>query len=248
MVEMLLKPSAELAYLVGVIQCDGCLDIYHNKRRGITYYRISVSVGKKSLPMLERFQSIANSILGSNVKMYKCKNEAFKCTIGVKRLLKPFEDLDIILSDPPIPPKWVILNSTYFGAYLAGLIDGDGCIVVKRPKYPRCVIEIVSGNKQTILAKATEEILGCSVFQRYRNPIRKNGRIGNGWYELSFYVSSKTLKFVSDFVMPHLQLVYKREKLQEFISNRQLKLSSDKFLRKPRLCINTSKNAPSLIF
>jgi len=207
---MKIEPSKELAYWVGVVQSDGYVDIFYDKNRKIIYHRISVMVSKKSLSMLEKFQSISNSLLGSKVKIYKCKNEVFKCTLGAKRLLKFLENLNVKITDPPIPPKWVWNDDSLLGAYLAGLIDGDGNINVRRSER-KCSIEIFSHCKQLHLQKLIRSRLKCGVWIR---------RLGN-CYGIGFRVSHKNYKFIENFILPYLTIIHKNEKLKIFINEKR---------------------------
>jgi hypothetical protein len=207
--ELDIKPSEELAYWIGVVQTDGCLNVYHDKRRNKTCMRISVDVGKKSLPMLEKFRNISETNLGSKIRIYKCKNEVFKCTLGAKKFTKIFKQLDINLSDPPTPPFWTLNNDEFFGAYLAGIIDGDGSINIIRQNL-KGRIRIFSQNKQDQLIKDIRNILNCSV----------NTRFSNGCYHLEFKISSKNYKFLKSFFLKHLTITHKRIKLENFLNDK----------------------------
>ena len=217
-----IEPSEDLAYWVGAMQTDGSFWKYYRKEKRHFEFRLAMGVATKSLPMLQRVVELSAKIFKRYGKAYKRdKEDQWDYYIQVKQLLFIFDELDIKFGDPPKPPIWCLEKLELFGAYLAGVIDGDGCIVIKRPKYPQCVIRITSGSKQTILADAIKQILKCSVFQKgfYQKKFVKSwGRIVEGeWCILEFCVSKKTAEFISDFVIPHLQLIYKKEKLEDFI-------------------------------
>ncbi len=229
--EIKVEPSEDLAYWVGAVQSDGCLTKYTVKRdkyRDKREIRIELSfhISSKSLPMLEKFKDVSEKIFDRHAQIWKVSGrEEYRFHITVKRLLPLFKLLDITLSSPFFtPPKWAFQEFRFFGAYLAGLIDGDGDIAVKRPKYPQCAITISSGSFQDILSKSITKILGCFVHQAkdFRISIMKDtGQIIRGTrHRLAFYVSSKTSRFILDFVTPHLQLEYKKKKLEEFIFRR----------------------------
>ena len=207
--EIGIKPSEDLAYWVGVVQSDGYLDKYHDKKRKRFYHRISVDVSKKSLSMLEKFLNISKMTFGSNIRIYECKNEVFKCTLGTQRLEKFFDKLDIQISDPPNPPSWTLNCAKFFGAYLAGIIDGDGTINISR-KDSKGRIRIFSKGEQKKLIEYIQRILNCSA----------NTRFYKGCYHLEFKISSKNYKFLKKFVLPCLAIMNKSEKLENFIHDK----------------------------
>lgn len=220
--ELKIEPSEELAYWVGVAQSDGCLYKYLDRGKTVQF-RIVFGVHLKSLPMLERFRDISKILLNRDGKIIKTKKVEWVYHIGVKSLLPYFDKLDIKFGKF-IPPAWTLEKSEFFGAYLAGIIDGDGTIGIKRPKYPQCLISITSGSVQVDLERAIKDIMKCSVFQMehyQKRFIKTLGRIVEGkWWHLEFCVSSKTAEFVLEHILPHLQLEYKRKKLETFILER----------------------------
>ncbi|MBI2543367.1 MAG: hypothetical protein HYW24_04230 [Candidatus Aenigmarchaeota archaeon] len=221
--EIEVEPSEDLAYWVGAVQTDGCISEYYPKGKKHSEIGIHFGVCSKSLPMVEKVRSFGYRVLKRYGKIYKLqKGDHWLYHIKVKQLLDIFKGLDIKFGDPPIPPKWVLEKSEFFGAYLAGVVDGDGCIVVKRPVYPQCVISITSGSFQTSLKDSITRILGCSTFQciTRRTTILDGSIIKGTGYYLQFYVSMKTAKFVSDFIIPHLQIAHKKDKLEKFIRTR----------------------------
>jgi len=168
--------------------------------------------------MLKRFIEISKKYLNRESAIFKDEIAVWECHIGVKKLLNLFKSLDIKFSDPPIPPYWLIKNSNLFGAYLAGLIDGDGDVRIKRQKYPQCVIRISSHKPQFELAEEIRKILKCKVSVSKRTKfIRKK------WYTLEFYVSKKNYSFVQRFVIPFIELFYKADKLLNFINSKKNK-------------------------
>jgi len=213
---MKISESKELAYWVGVAQSDGHLSTYGNNRR------VMIGVREKSLPMLKKFQMLSGILLDKYAKIYKDKGGNYVFAIGVKKIMSSIRSLNITFGDPPKPPTWALTKNQYFGAYLAGLIDGDGDVRVKRKKYPQCVIRINSGKKQEKLKNCIEKIIKCSAStkQRYKEKILDGRKICGSFYELEFYVSSKNYKFVKNFITPNLQLIYKKEKIMNFILGR----------------------------
>ena len=228
--ELKVVPSEELSYWIGVAQSDGCLTSYLVKRDKFIEKKeirveLSLDVCYKSLPMLKKFRDLSKTIFGRDSQIWKTAREYWKFHIAVKSLLPLFKGLDIVLSSKFfIPPYWVVQEPKYFGAYLAGLIDGDGDIAVKRPKYPQCAVTISSGAFQDILAESITKILGCGVHQAKYHKISliksSDHTIEGTWYRLAFYVSSKTTRFILDFVLPYIQLTYKKKIICDFIVKR----------------------------
>lgn len=215
--------SENLSYWVGVVQSDGCLKTYFDKSKSNLKHLISFNVAKKSLPMLEKFRDISDTTFNRNAKIFKMHySEIWNFRISVKELLETFEQLNISFGDPPRPPNWTLSNYSYFGAYLAGLIDGDGDIRIKRKKYPQCVIRISGGHNQHELKKAIEKIINCSVSITERGRVsRINERLIVGKsFNLEFYVSKKNIVFIEKFVIPHITINHKRDKLQNYIKSR----------------------------
>jgi len=207
--------TLEFAYWTGVAQSDGYFKKYYDKKRKQTSVIISLKVGKKSLPMLEKFVEISKKYLNRESSIFKNKIGVWECHIGVKKLLNLFKSLDIKFSDPPILPNWVMNDPNFFGSYLAGLIDGDGDIRTKRQKYQQCVIRISSHKPQFELAEELRKILKCEV------SISKRIRFKKKWCSLEFYVSKKNYVFIQKFVIPFIKLSYKADKLQNFINSKK---------------------------
>jgi len=220
---MQVQPSVELAYWVGIVQSDASLERYQEKTREKLKYRISLTVAKKSLPMLLKFRNLSMMLLNRNSNVWKqSKREIWGMHIGVKNLLEIFDDLDIKFGDPPVPSIWIANSKKFFGAYLAGLIDGDGCVTIKRKKYPQCLIRITGGHEQTKLAKIIEINLKCATYFSHRIAVKflNNKDTKCNWFELGFLVSSKNYKFIYKHILPNLALQYKKERLQSFILER----------------------------
>lgn len=127
------------------------------------------------------------------------------------------------IKDPPRPPLWIIDRKHLAGAYLAGVIDGDGDIRIKRKKYPQCAIRITSSKPQLSLSKFIRFVLGCSVsitHMKRKVFIKMSRKFVNGeYYVLEFLVSSKNKDFIKRFVLPEISLKWKKEKLTKFLNN-----------------------------
>ena len=211
----------EFAYWIGLVQADGSLRkrSYKNKIIFILEFQ------NKDKILVEAFQKICKEFLQRHPSIFHRRPiNQWICDVGVTRLLSLFDSLDISFDDPPSPPKWAENDPNLFGAYLAGVIDGDGNIRIKRPKYPQCAIRITSGKKQTGLSESITKIMNCSVniIRRHRKMFfKKENRIIEGtWYDMEFLVSSKTIEFVKSFILPHIKLNRKSKKLKSFIASK----------------------------
>lgn len=224
---IIIKPSKELAYWTGVVQTDGSLKSYKNKKTSTESVLISLHTSPRSLDMVKKFQLLSQNLIErhSNIWQYP-EHNSIDFHIGVKSLLESFRLLDIKFGDPPNPPEWCLTEPQNFGAYLAGVIDGDGSVKITGKKYPQCYIKITSGTEQVKLAEAIRKILGCWVgtYPNEKTTVLKNGKVITGKYwELFFLASSKTREFLEKFTIPFLSLSYKKSKMQEFLVKRYKK-------------------------
>src|SRR3989344_390585 len=217
-----IKPSEDLAYWIGVAQTDGCFNKYINKHNGKIRYRVDLVVGEKSLPMLIKFNRLSYNLFKRKSGILKLGNGEFGTYISVKELLATFVKLNIIFDDTPSPPNWTKHDEKLFGAYLAGIIDGDGNVEIKRPKYLQCLIIIFDGSSQDELALSIKNMLKCSVkiykFQKMKNLHNKNTLCT--WYELHFLLSNKNSEFFYNYILPHLTIEHKRDKTSKFLETR----------------------------
>lgn len=217
MEELKVEPSEDLAYWIGVSQADGYLKHFRGSagRLGIEF-----GVGEKSLPMIHKFKDISKRVFHRDYVIWKDKRGFWRHYFSVKSLMQSLQELQISITPVYRPPIWAI-NKKFFGAYLAGLIDGDGDIRIKRPKYPQCVIRITSGLMQDFLQKQLET-LGIIVSQtrRHHKTIIKGRFYDTKWVALEFYVSRRIYQFLLQYVIPEMAMEYKKKKLLYFIRGR----------------------------
>lgn len=218
---MKIQTSEELAYWIGVAQTDGSL---YYQGKGKKYLYLELEVSRKSLPMLKKFSKITYKIFNLNGKVSKRKdrNTFFRFRKSVTKLAPLLESLDFEFKDAPIPPYWCV-SQEFFGAYLAGLIDGDGNIrYLKFKNIKTCIIKISSEQKQMILAKYINKFCNCKTRITFRQEYNMLGgkRIFGRWYELEFNVSPKNFIFFKKFVLPYIAISYKKDKLFNFIKER----------------------------
>ena len=215
----------DLAYWVGVAQTDGYHKKYLPKNQNNVTHSMVLHVGFCSIPMLIKFREISRSLFQIKGSTYSVNgNNSLVFKFGITRLLNLFNELDIIFSDTPQPPLWVMKNSTFFGAYLAGIIDGDGDVRIKRPRYPQCAIRINSGSPANHLLSAIKSKLGigASLSTNHRDTVYQGRRIIGRSHRLEFYVSSKNIDFFERYVLDHLAMGYKRKKIRDYVQVRKI--------------------------
>jgi len=212
-----IKILADVAYFIGAAQSDGCLYSYLD--RGYSRSRIYFHVSKYSLPMLRKVKEVSG-LFGTKANITKNTTNGFCFSFDLKKCFSLFKKFDLKIVDPPIPPRWAS-SKKFFGAYLAGLIDGDGNIRVKNRfgRYRSCSVRIFSKNKPTVLASAIRKTCDCSV---RISPVITNGyfhgkSVHGTCFESEFYISKKTYSFILNFILPYLTISKKVNIVKSFI-------------------------------
>lgn len=211
--------KGQLAYWIGVAQTDAYL---YRTKDGKKFF-VRMTVGQKSLEMLNKFRNYSGLIFDKTPKIYHDKKRnAYMFRMGANKLLKFFEENEIEFSDPPTPPSWILLDNKLIGAYLAGIIDGDGDVRIKRKVYPQCVVRITSGKSPKKLQNLIEKLLKCStsITKMTRKSSYQGREIFGQYFCLEFYISPKNIEFIEKFIVPYLALDYKRNKIDLFVKNR----------------------------
>lgn len=122
------KWSHKMAYVLGFIFADGSLeDACYLRGQYLRIYNTDYEIVNKIKSVLESEHKIVSLPAFGNRKMH------FMLRIGSHAIFKdlsklrlhPNKSLDL---DLPIIPK------KYFGSFLRGYFDGDGCVHVERPK------------------------------------------------------------------------------------------------------------------
>ena len=214
------RQDESIAYFIGVLHTDGCICTYRFRNKIRTRYILDV--GKKSLPMLKRIRRIFQQRFGRIPKMRKKyhlnENPTFLIEVNIMNLQRMFNNLKI---DKVKIAPWIRFNSRFFGAYLAGVIDGDGDVRIKRPAYPQCEMRITAGKKQSLLIELIRYHLKCScrleeaIISTYSLP-RAKSKFGIS-YRHCFYLSSKNIAYFKKYVLPFITIKHKKEKLRRFI-------------------------------
>ena len=154
--------NEDFAYWVGVVQTDGYFKKIFIKSRGRIRYQIVLTVGPKSLPMQAKFKSISQNLFGikGTFCMYQRKEGfwAYEYKFGCKNLIGIFDKFGLDFSSRLIPPKFVLRSKSLFGAYMAGIIDGDGDLRVSKRKYPQCWVRITGSCEPSILIESIKKI------------------------------------------------------------------------------------------
>ncbi len=215
--------SSDLAYWVGVVQTDGSLKKVFLKRTNRQIILVALTVGSLSVPMLQQFAEISQKIFGMKGSTWvNRKRGCVEYKFGAKSLIPVFQRLGIDFTDPPKPPSWITNDQEYFGAYLAGVIDGDGDVTIRRPQYPQCAVRVTSGSPQNELRGILKEKLGIGVSLRcqvQQSVIERRFIVGTS-YKLEFYISPKNALFFRNYVVPYMTIHHKKIKIKDYLQNR----------------------------
>ncbi|HIG97393.1 MAG TPA: hypothetical protein HA230_03555 [Candidatus Aenigmarchaeota archaeon] len=211
-----MKFDENFSYWLGLVHADGFISKYVIKGKNQTKYEFGLETISEVL--IKEFCSGLKQ-LGRHVSILKTKRNTYKCKISANSIVDTLASLNIKLREGKYnPPESVCKNDKLFGAYLAGVIDGDGDIRIKRKNtYPQCMIRVSSGSLQANLNQLIKQKMKCAVLETFREVNRK-GKVMR-WYELEFLISRKNVKFISSFVLPHIKLTYKKDKMKNFIEN-----------------------------
>ncbi len=202
------KWSYEMAYVLGFIFADGSLeDVAYIRGQYLRFHNTDYEIINK-----------IKHTLGSEHKIvclpsFKNRKMRFMLRIGSHKIfgdlskfnLYPNKSLDLDL--PPIPKK-------YFGSFLRGYFDGDGCIYVEKPKRILKVI-FTSGCKRFLVE------LSAAISQNVRINLHKvvdNRRS----YQLRYSQRDglKILKYIYKNIENRLYLIKKYNIYQEFCKSR----------------------------
>lgn len=216
--------TQELAYLIGALQGDGCFYKYKTEYRGRSQVRYTITLKVMDLEFVKKCRDIFYNVFGRYRSIYTLSSGAYGISYGVKTLMVDFKDLEIVFKDPPRPPSWIKENEKFFGAYLAGLIDADGSVCIKRPKYPQCSVKITSGHRQTDLEKSIKRILKCGVFIETKSEYSDFCGCDTLAFNLRFVISPKNMEFFKNHVLPWVVLLRKSEVIRKYIELRESKI------------------------
>ncbi|MFH1520130.1 MAG: hypothetical protein ABID61_00650 [Candidatus Micrarchaeota archaeon] len=217
-----MRLNARLAYFLGALNSDGTFYNFFYKKRNRIIYRIRFQVGEKSLPMLNFIQKIFE--LEFNRSLTICKDEINSYGTGIYSIGTSVNSMLVVLDELGIIkgniPEHIRSDTHLFCAYLAGLIDGDGDIRIKRPKWPQCEIRITVGKPDDNLIKLISFHLKCSArIEKFScEPTIEGRKIQSTGYRHCFYLSKKNMTNFMEFVFPFIQLEYKKQKVMDYLS------------------------------
>jgi len=217
-VSMSVAKTPEISYMIGALQGDGCLTKYFVKEREdrITLRHVII-LEAIDLEMVKKVKEIFERTFSRKRKIYKRSEGRFGFTFGVKTLLNEFKELDIDFKDPPKPPQWIKNRIDFFGPYLAGLIDADGDVRIKRPKYPQCAIRITSGHPQKYLKEFVEKNLNCCASITEEKSFNKQWIMWNHGFSLEFLVSSKNFDNIKQYILQYIQRPRKKLIIERYL-------------------------------
>jgi len=200
------------------MQADGYFHNFFDKHKNRIIPRIKFCVAESSNEMLKKIKQILKTEFNKDVTIFAYRN-SLRLETSVAKLIPSFNELKLDFKDPPKPPEFVLNDKELFGAYLAGVVDGDGNICIKRPKYPQCRIKITSGTPQYRLAETIKRFFNCYVgLRKYKTVGYLNGRLIKGkGCDLEFYVSSKNMKKLPMSLLDYLCMPKKHAILSTFL-------------------------------
>ena len=218
---MKIKLDKILSYFIGVLHSDGCIYKFYSRRQKRFIHRIGFIGGKKSLPMLVEIREILRKKFKRKVKIIKLTRRdrnIFELKTSINSLLPIFDKLEI--SKKHIP-SWIKKDRSLFCSYLAGVIDGDGNIVIKRKSSPQCIVRITSHSPNPVLLELIKRYLYCIPWiekqvLNYKglNGIRKNKGVA---FRHCFCISRKNFRTFKKFVLPFIKIRHKKEKIIKFL-------------------------------
>lgn len=200
-----MKIDQEIAYFIGVLHSDAHIYNFFNKKENNMRNRLLLQIAPKSLPMATKFKQVLHTKFGRKVNIRKLPNkQAYKIQASINLIypiLKYWEKYNL--------PLEIKRDNKLFGAYLAGLIDGDGYVKYKKIKGKifACQIKIASKEPLEEIASLIKTHLNCKV--HYEKDKNKRGTGHN----TCFLISSKNYQYLLENVEPHLTIPYKKERI-----------------------------------
>lgn len=204
-----IKMDQNLAYFIGVLHSDGCIYIFNDKKKDKLSIRLNLTIADKSLEMAKRFKQILLYYFNRNVNIRKSNNNGLNV---IQTSINQIWSIVQHWQKGQIPHE-IRGDKVLFGAYLGGLIDGDGHIKLKNNTkdrvIPQCVIRISSDRQLDEVSYLVERYLACKVHFEH-------DRRGKG-VDTCFYVSKKNVEFIESFISPYIFINHKKERLSNYI-------------------------------
>ena len=204
-----IKIDENIAYFIGVLHSDACIYVFEDKTQNRQVIRLSLQIGDKSIPMAYKFKQIFFDYFGRTVNLRKIPNKpghSIQTSINrIRHIIVPWDNYKI--------PLEIKKTKSLFGAYLAGLVDGDGYIKSKKNQkdriLPQCVVRIASDRPLGVIKRLIEHHLDCRVHFEYS----KNSKC----VHTCFYISKNNSAFITKYISPHLTIPHKIEALRSFL-------------------------------
>jgi len=199
----------DVAYLIGVLQSDGCIYEFYERKTNRHRIRLSLGVGMNSLPMSEKFKRILAESLNIHVTIRKSpsRENSYQIQTSINRKAKLFREWKKEELNNEISNKIEL-----FGAYLAGLIDGDGHVKIKNNHdrdIPQCIIRIAEDRPMKTLQQLILKFFNCQVH------FEKNA--DSKCVQTCFYISKRNIVLFYKYVYPHLTLKHKLWRLSRYL-------------------------------
>lgn len=214
--------TPEFAYWLGVVQTDGSYFtgyINKKKKNPTIGHIINLEVSGKSRDMIEKFVKVSTEVfdskakIGNRIKRVNGKEfPALNTTLGIGRYINEIKSFGINLK--LIEPPKIFTTPEQVGAYIAGLIDGDGSIRIKLNKHVKrreCYIRIASGNEPKELKDFIATTLISNVHYRKQRNVEA--------FDLEFLINHKNRDFFRKFILPQMAIVRKKDKLIMYIDD-----------------------------
>lgn len=205
-----LNIDTNLVYFIGVLNSDGYIYIFNDKKRNRRQIRLGLEIGTKSITMGLKFKNILFNYFGKSVNLRQRQN---RTTLSLQTSINKCWNLFKNWNNGKIPED-IKNDKSLFGAYLAGLIDGDGYIKIKKDVadrlIPQCVVRIASGRPLEHIKSLIEEHVKCRVHFEFH---KKSKGVNT-----NFYISKKSIQFVEEYVYPHLVMPHKLAALERFFN------------------------------
>jgi hypothetical protein len=195
----------EVCWWLGVFHTDG----YIYRKQG-SVKEIRLWVGKPSMEMLDRWKGVLDRLTDKQHKVYSVKiydkryntiRYNYSVREGSKKKINLLIDFfgrkgNAVFSYPKT------LSEKCFGAYLAGVIDGDGHIQIRKRTYDKSFERLIkiSGTKDSELLRLVQSYL-----ERFRMPKGYLVKYDNH-SDLWIYVSKKFNRWLFEFTYPYISI------------------------------------------
>ena len=162
--------SHEIAYVIGFITADGCINIDHGKER------LVIQLSRKDEHTLTTIKNILN--VKNKIAIRKFKNKQHYTQVRLELiqsgLVDAFKKWNIIPNKSSTIVFPMHFPKEFIGSYLCGLFDGDGCISFTKNKSKNISsvkIRFFTGSEQYAVAlKTVFESLDIMVNNIYTTP------------------------------------------------------------------------------